>query len=111
MVGITSAGGSVEVPFIPSSPMELFFTAVLCVVSIVVLAYTMVMLYRCVCSRNYAEWRASWACDREGVTVDGSTQVRHKIAALSFQSIYRKLVSNWIRLEQYKILGLSNLFH
>jgi len=77
VVGITSAGGSVEVPFIPSSPMELFFTAVLCVVSIVVLAYTMVMLYRCVCSRNYAEWRASWAGDREGVTVDGSTQVRH----------------------------------
>jgi len=75
VVGITSAG--VEVPFIPSSPMELFFTAVLCVVSTVVLAYTMVMLYRCVCSRNYAEWRASWAGDREGVTVDGSTQVRH----------------------------------
>jgi len=77
VVGITSAGGSVEVPFIPSSPMELFLTAVLCVVSIVVVAYTMVMLYRCVCSRNYAEWRASWAGDREGVTVDGSTQVRH----------------------------------
>jgi hypothetical protein len=75
-------GGSVtnsEVPFVPSSPMELFLTAVLCVVSIVVVAYTMVMLYRCVCSRNYAEWRASWAGDGEGVTSGGTTQVRWDI--------------------------------
>ncbi|KDR22117.1 Sterol regulatory element-binding protein cleavage-activating protein [Zootermopsis nevadensis] len=77
-VSITSVGGSVpsgEVPFVPSSPMELFLTAVLCIISIVVLAYTMVMLYRCVCSRNYAEWRASWAGDGESVTSDGTTQV------------------------------------
>ncbi|KAJ4442079.1 hypothetical protein ANN_11945 [Periplaneta americana] len=64
-----------EVPFIPSSPMELFLMAVLCIISIVVLAYTMVMLYRCVCSRNYAEWRASWTADGEGALQDASTQV------------------------------------
>jgi hypothetical protein len=85
-ISITSVGGSVasgEVPFVPSSPMELFLTAVLCLISIVVLAYTMVMLYQCVCSRNYAEWRASWAGDDESVTSDGTTQVRH---TMSFQS-------------------------
>jgi hypothetical protein len=80
VAGMKSVGGSVssEVPFVPSSPMELFLTAVLCVVSTVVVAYTMVMLYRCVCSRNYAEWRASWATDGEGVTADGTTQVRER---------------------------------
>jgi hypothetical protein len=86
-VSFTSVGGSVasgEVPFVPSSPMELFLTALLCIISTVVLAYTMVMLYRCVCSRNYAEWRASWTGDGEGATPDGTTQVRH---TLSFQSV------------------------
>ncbi|KAJ9574024.1 hypothetical protein L9F63_008550, partial [Diploptera punctata] len=78
VTGIKSVGGSIssgEVPFVPSSPMELFLTAVLCVISIVVLAYTMVMLYRCVCSRNYAEWRASWAGDKEAAAQDASTQI------------------------------------
>ena len=72
-VGGNSGNG--EVPFVPSSPMELFLTAVLCIISIFVVAYTMVMLYRCVCSRNYAEWRASWAGEAEGTTQDASTQV------------------------------------
>ncbi|GLH11360.1 F-box/WD repeat-containing protein 7 [Gryllus bimaculatus] len=63
-----------DVPFIPTSPMEIFFTAVLCIISVVVLAYTMVVLYRCVCSRNYAEWRTSWAGENED-TRDGITQV------------------------------------
>ncbi|XP_076397627.1 SREBP cleavage activating protein isoform X2 [Megachile rotundata] len=49
-----------DAPFIPSSPMEIFLAAVLCLISVIVVAYTMVVLYRCICSRNYAEWRASW---------------------------------------------------
>ena len=28
--------------------------------------YLMVVLYRCVCSRNYAEWRSSWGADGRG---------------------------------------------
>ncbi|CAG2057192.1 unnamed protein product [Timema podura] len=73
---IHPASGSIssEVPFVPSSPMELFLTSVLCVISVIVLAYTMVVLYRCVCSRHYAEWRASWAKDGEMVQ-DGGTHV------------------------------------
>ncbi|XP_012252105.2 sterol regulatory element-binding protein cleavage-activating protein isoform X2 [Athalia rosae] len=55
-----SEGRGFNAPFIPSSPMEIFLAALLCLVSVIVVAYTMVVLYRCVCSRNYAEWRASW---------------------------------------------------
>ncbi|KYQ48506.1 Sterol regulatory element-binding protein cleavage-activating protein [Trachymyrmex zeteki] len=49
-----------DTPFVPSSPMEIFLAALLCLISVIVVAYTMVVLYRCVCTRNYAEWRASW---------------------------------------------------
>lgn len=55
-----SRGFNTDAPFVPSSPMEIFLTAVLCLISVVVVIYTMVVLYRCICSRNYAEWRASW---------------------------------------------------
>ncbi|CAG9814063.1 unnamed protein product [Phaedon cochleariae] len=53
-----------EQPFYPTSPMEILLTTILCVISVVVLAYALVVLYRCVCSRNYAEWRASWSNER-----------------------------------------------
>lgn len=64
-----------ELPLLPSSPMELFFLSLLCVVSVGVLAYFMVLLYRCVCSRNYAEWRAGWVTDPESSNVDTTTEV------------------------------------
>lgn len=51
-------------PLYPSSPMEIFLTTILCFISVVVLAYMLVVLYRCICSRNYAEWRASWYNDK-----------------------------------------------
>lgn len=51
-------------PFYPNSPMEIFLATILCAISVIVLAYTMVVLYRCVCTRNYAEWRASWSTER-----------------------------------------------
>lgn len=63
-----------DVPFVPTSPMEIFLTSVLCVISIAVVAYMLVVLYRCVCSRNYAEWRASWSGDSEEAR-DAITQV------------------------------------
>lgn len=47
-------------PIYPSTPMEIILTTILCLISVVVLAYIFVMLYKCICSRNYAEWRASW---------------------------------------------------
>lgn len=33
------------------------------------------MLYRCVCSRNYAEWRAGWSHDMSYVQHDSGIQV------------------------------------
>ncbi|KAG8338714.1 hypothetical protein J6590_000393 [Homalodisca vitripennis] len=62
-----------DAPFFPSSPMELFLTAILCIISVLVLTYTFVVLYRCICSRNYAEWRASWMGTKEAS--DPSSQV------------------------------------
>ncbi|EDV98177.1 GH22819 [Drosophila grimshawi] len=47
-------------PLVPKSPMEIFFAIMLCCISIFVLCYTMVVFYRCICTRNYAEWRSSW---------------------------------------------------
>lgn len=64
-----------ELPLLPSSPMELFFLSLLCVVSVGVLAYCMCLLYRCVCSRNYAEWRSGWVADPESTNADASREV------------------------------------
>ncbi|CAO1392652.1 unnamed protein product [Diamesa tonsa] len=47
-------------PLYPKTPMEIVLTAFLCIVSVFVIAYTMIVMYRCICSRNYAEWRSSW---------------------------------------------------
>lgn len=33
------------------------------------------MLYRCVCSRNYAEWRAGWSHDMSFIQHDSGIQV------------------------------------
>lgn len=44
--------------------MEIFITMILCIISLTVLTYTLIVLYRCICSRNYAEWRASWSHEK-----------------------------------------------
>ncbi|KAJ8916296.1 hypothetical protein NQ315_016437 [Exocentrus adspersus] len=62
-----SAGTTIpqaEQPFYPTSPMEILLTTILCLISVLVLAYAFVVLYRCICTRNYAEWRASWFAER-----------------------------------------------
>lgn len=46
-------------PLYPKTPMEMVLLVILCAVSVFVITYTMVVMYRCICSRNYAEWRAS----------------------------------------------------
>ncbi|KAL3283167.1 hypothetical protein HHI36_006319 [Cryptolaemus montrouzieri] len=62
-------------PLFPSSPMEIFLTTLLCIVSVVVLLYALVVFYRCICSRNYAEWRASWFNTEKGEESEGELQV------------------------------------
>ncbi|XP_012541992.1 sterol regulatory element-binding protein cleavage-activating protein [Monomorium pharaonis] len=69
-----------DAPFVPSSPMEIFLAALLCLISVIVVAYTMVVLYRCICSRNYAEWRASW--HQQEKTHDSVTQLVLEVAPL-----------------------------
>ncbi|XP_055390295.1 sterol regulatory element-binding protein cleavage-activating protein [Condylostylus longicornis] len=57
---VLSIGTTSGTPLYPKSPMEIFIVAMLCSISIFVLTYTMVVFYRCICTRNYAEWRSSW---------------------------------------------------
>lgn len=49
-----------SIPLYPKSPMEILLASILCAISVSVMAYTMVVFYRCICTRNYAEWRSSW---------------------------------------------------
>ncbi|XP_038216376.1 sterol regulatory element-binding protein cleavage-activating protein [Zerene cesonia] len=58
-------GKGSEIPIYPTTPMEILLLTILCSISIAVIAYMMVVLYRCICSRHYAEWRASWNEDDE----------------------------------------------
>lgn len=52
-------------PLFPKSPIEIFLILILCSISLFFLSYLLVVLYRCICSRNYAEWRASWSFTEE----------------------------------------------
>ncbi|XP_022236940.1 sterol regulatory element-binding protein cleavage-activating protein-like, partial [Limulus polyphemus] len=49
-----------DVPY-PSTPSEVAFTLALSIPSILFIVYILIVLYRCMCSRNYAEWRSSWS--------------------------------------------------
>lgn len=63
-------------PFIPSSPMEVFLTSLLCIISVIVVAYGVYVIYRCVCTKNYAEWRSSWMSnDEENNVINSRLQV------------------------------------
>uniref|UniRef100_A0A182W1M5 Sterol regulatory element-binding protein cleavage-activating protein n=1 Tax=Anopheles minimus TaxID=112268 RepID=A0A182W1M5_9DIPT len=80
-------------PFYPKTPMEILLTCMLLIVSTFVVTYTMIVLYRCICTRNYAEWRASWQesdsetepkpeqCLLEGVPIQVNGHV-HRIECL-----------------------------
>jgi hypothetical protein len=61
-------------PYVPSSPVELALTMLLAIPSVIFIAYLFVVLYRLVCSRNYAEWRSSWTENNDG-SHDSYTQV------------------------------------
>ncbi|XP_053690026.1 sterol regulatory element-binding protein cleavage-activating protein [Sabethes cyaneus] len=47
-------------PFYPKTPMEIILSCMLIAVSIFGVTYGLIVIYRCMCTRNYAEWRASW---------------------------------------------------
>ncbi|XP_054714405.1 sterol regulatory element-binding protein cleavage-activating protein-like [Uloborus diversus] len=49
-----------DLPYHPSSPGEVALAIALAVPSLLFLIYLMVVLYRCMCSKHYAEWRTSW---------------------------------------------------
>ncbi|TRY79121.1 hypothetical protein TCAL_05977 [Tigriopus californicus] len=57
---VAADGYSELSPFVPTSPGELFLAFVFAFPSMLFLVYVMIVFYRCVCSRNYAEWRSSW---------------------------------------------------
>lgn len=59
-----------EQPFYPTSVFAMILIAILCFISVIVLGYTFVVLYRCICSRNYAEWRASWFSEKNEENVE-----------------------------------------
>ncbi|XP_055694551.1 sterol regulatory element-binding protein cleavage-activating protein isoform X2 [Lutzomyia longipalpis] len=87
-----------SMPFYPKSPMEIFLASILCAISIFVLTYTLVVLYRCICTRNYAEWRSSWsdadpmARPRVEQVIQSSTPIavtghRHRVECLAMDGI------------------------
>ncbi|CAL1263212.1 unnamed protein product [Larinioides sclopetarius] len=49
-----------DLPYHPSSPGEVAIAIALAVPSLLFFVYLMVVLYRCMCSKHYAEWRTSW---------------------------------------------------
>ena len=47
-------------PYIPTTPIELALVVLLAIPSAIFISYSLIVVYRCVCTRNYAEWRSSW---------------------------------------------------
>ncbi|GAB6026796.1 hypothetical protein CHUAL_013289 [Chamberlinius hualienensis] len=66
--------------YYPSSPTEIALTVILAIPSIVFLLYVMVVLYQCICSKNYAEWRSSWS-------QSGSKSARDMIAQMVVEAM------------------------
>lgn len=60
----------IEQPLYPRSPMEIALLSILILISVIVMTYGFVVLYKCICSRNYAEWRASWYPEKNEDLVD-----------------------------------------
>lgn len=58
--GTTGEGSRDEdAPYVPSSPGEIILTTLLAIPSVAFIVYVTVVLYRCICSRHYAEWRSN----------------------------------------------------
>ena len=77
-----------KTPFVPSSPIEIILTTLLAIPSVAFIAYVTVVLYRCICSRHYAEWRSSstfwgWAGNAGGGLTQESREYYSQIVAES----------------------------
>ena len=44
----------------PKTKMEFILTIILGIASLILLLYMILNLYKCMCSRNYPQWRSSW---------------------------------------------------
>jgi hypothetical protein len=77
--GFDSSGWGVDGSgYVPQSPIEMVYVAILAIPTVLFLSYLAVVLYRCVCTRHYAEWRSTswWGLQRNDVTFDDDgTQV------------------------------------
>ena len=49
-----------DLSYHPSTPGEVALAIALVIPSLMFFIYLMVVLYRCMCSKHYAEWRTSW---------------------------------------------------
>lgn len=77
-----------KMPYVPSSPIEIILTTLLAIPSVAFIAYVTVVLYRCICSRHYAEWRSSstfwgWAGNAGGGLTQESREYYSQIVAES----------------------------
>ncbi|XP_014669336.1 PREDICTED: sterol regulatory element-binding protein cleavage-activating protein-like [Priapulus caudatus] len=68
----------VEQSAVPLSPttIELIITLLLALPSVCFIIYIMVFLYRCMCSRNYDKWRASWQLGRRASSLRAAGQLQ-----------------------------------
>nr|CAH0100202.1 unnamed protein product [Daphnia galeata] len=96
IVGGSGANGGSDddnkTPYVPSSPIQIILTTLLAIPSVVFIAYVTVVLYRCICSRHYAEWRSSstfwslgwgWAGNAGGGLTQESREYYSQIVAES----------------------------
>ena len=68
--GSPQVAGGEGTSYVPTSPIEIVLTTLLAIPSIAFISYVLVVLYRCICSRHYAEWRSSsdWWGNSAGLT-------------------------------------------
>lgn len=78
-------------PLYPKTPMEMLLATILCTISIFVVTYAMIVFYRVICSRNYAEWRSSWN--------DSKTDIDYPKTQRIFESIPIQIKGHSHRIE------------
>lgn len=90
---LTNGGGfSIgSAPLYPKTPMEMLLATILCTISVFVVTYAMIVFYRCICSRNYAEWRSSWN--------DSKTDIAYPKTQRIFESIPIQIKGHTHRIE------------
>lgn len=90
---LTNSGGYNigSAPLYPKTPMEMLLATILCTISIFVVTYAMIVFYRCICSRNYAEWRSSWN--------DSKTDIAYPKTQRIFESIPIQIKGHSHRIE------------